>query len=194
MRKWECQKGDSSPYNRGMHTVGIYPGTFDPVHAGHIAFALEAERLCRLDEVVFLPEHLPRGKRTVTSLADRVTLLRSNLTHEGLKVTELGSRQFTVKDTLPEILRLFPGSELTLLVGSDVVQTSLHRWEDLATLLSHVSLAIGMRGNDPPDAVHRTMRSLEASYGMTIAYKIMRTEHADLASSLIRLRQLAAEA
>ena len=43
-------------------SVGIYSGTFDPVHTGHVAFALEAAQVANLQKVVFLPEETPREK------------------------------------------------------------------------------------------------------------------------------------
>ncbi|HEU5121705.1 MAG TPA: adenylyltransferase/cytidyltransferase family protein, partial [Candidatus Saccharimonadales bacterium] len=69
-----------------MRRIGIYSGTFDPVHYGHIAFAASAIRACNLDEVVFLPEPQPRYKAGVTDIAHRLALLtmataaQSNLT------------------------------------------------------------------------------------------------------------------
>ena len=144
-----------------MRSIGIYPGAFDPVHAGHIAFAREAKRICGLDEVVFLPEPSPRGKQDVTRLSDRLALLRASLADEGLRVATLTSQQFTVHQTLPEIEQLFPDATLTLLAGSDVARTFQYRWPGLETLLMRVSLAIGLRGDDVPAEMHDIMASLE---------------------------------
>jgi cytidyltransferase-like protein len=49
-----------------MKHIGIYPGSFDPVHEGHFAFAKAALETGRLDTVIFLPEMKPRGKPQVT--------------------------------------------------------------------------------------------------------------------------------
>lgn len=176
-----------------MRKVGIYPGTFDPVHDGHIALALEAINVCGLDEVVFLPERLPRGKNNVTDISDRVASLRKNLTAGGLRVAELSSERFTVQATLPEILRMFAGSELSFLLGSDVVRTFTYRWEGLQTLLASVSLVIGMRGGDSPEEIAGIIDNLEKEYGMPITRTIIKTAHADKASSHIRRGLLAAE-
>jgi nicotinate-nucleotide adenylyltransferase len=171
------------------HT-GIYPGTFDPVHKGHVAFALEAMRVCALDEVVFVPEKMPRGKNDVTVMAQRITLLeKAAKPIAGLRVATLSSSQFTIKDTLPELQKMFPSTELTLLVGSDVARTFSYRWENLDALLASVSLAIGMRAGAAPEEITALMHKLEHAYNMSIQYALINTEYAGLASSQLKNRR-----
>lgn len=177
-----------------MHKVGIYPGTFDPLHQGHIAFAHEAMKACGLSEIVFLPERLPRGKHNVSNLEERITLLRDGLPDKDLRVAQLASDRFTVGDTLPELLDMFAGAELTLLIGSDVARTLTYRWDGLPDLLASVSLVIGIRGDDTPEEMAAIITALEKDYDMPIVCTIVQTEHAGLASSQIKLNQLAAEA
>src|SRR5688500_13565413 len=114
------------------HRIGIFPGTFDPVHQGHVAFCLEALRVCKLDEVLLLPERVPREKQNVADFSRRRSLLQDAVSaRPALHVMVLNSDQFTVKETLPELQRKLGDAELTLLVGSDVVRTFLYRWEGL---------------------------------------------------------------
>ncbi len=161
--------------------IGIFPGTFDPVHEGHIAFALAVARDCGLDEVIFVPEHSPRGKTNVSTLPERITRIEKQIkTHPNLRVAELESRQFTVAETLPELRRLFDG-ELTLLIGSDVA-AKLHLWPDLDQLLGEVRLAIGLRGEHTADEVRQTLSKLKAGGA------IIETPHKQLSSSQIRLK------
>jgi nicotinate-nucleotide adenylyltransferase len=167
--------------------IGIYPGTFDPVHPGHIAFAREALQACQLDEVILLPERLPRGKQHVTGLAQRVTLLtKATATVANVRIAQLQSDQFTVAGTLPELEQLFPDAELTLLVGSDIARTFLYRWPGLEILLASMRLAIGLRGHDTPSEIAGIIKELEQQYGLTVAYTLIRTPHAHLASSHFR--------
>lgn len=172
-----------------MKQVGIYSGAFDPVHQGHISFALGALEACGLDQIVFLPEHSPRGKNNVSHIDERISLLRDSLQDERLSVARLVTQRFTVKDTLPEIQSMFMDTKLTLLVGSDVVRTFTYRWEGLETLLSQVSLAIGMRSDDSPSEVAAIIARLEKDYGITVKHTILHAKHADLASSRIRLKR-----
>jgi len=167
--------------------TGIYPGTFDPVHPGHIAFAEGAMRVCGLDEVIFTPEQKPRGKEHVTGISHRIALAeRATEAIVGLRVVQLASEQFNVAQTLPELHRTFGDSKLTLLVGSDIVRTFLYRWEGLDTLLADVSLAIGMRSSDNPDEIMTIMDELAHGYDISIDYTLISTPEADIASSQIR--------
>jgi len=167
--------------------TGIYSGTFDPIHPGHIAFAEEAMRVCGLDEVIFVPEQKPRGKEYVTDILHRIALIeRATEAIAGLQVMRLASEQFTVEQTLPELHKAFGDSNLTLLVGSDIARTFLYRWEGLDTLLADVSLAIGMRSNDSSDEITNIMSQLERDYCNLIDYTLISTQDADIASSQIR--------
>ena len=56
--------------------IGIFAGTFDPVHAGHIAFALQAAEIAKLDEVVFIPERRPLSKSSTEHFGHRVAMIR----------------------------------------------------------------------------------------------------------------------
>ena len=80
-----------------MSKVGIFSGTFDPVHAGHIAFALEAMESAGLDKVYFLPESMPRRKSGVTHYAHRLAMLELALKpYNKLSILELPDKQFSV--------------------------------------------------------------------------------------------------
>jgi nicotinate-nucleotide adenylyltransferase len=145
--------------------IGIYSGTFDPVHIGHITFGQAALRTCRLDEVVFIPEPSPRGKTSVTSLEHRRAMLDAAVaTHAKLGALTLDTPRFTVAETLPLLRRTFPGAELTLLIGSDAAKTLLYRWEGLEQLLPEIRFAIGLRGNDTPRDITKIMRQVELIY------------------------------
>jgi nicotinate-nucleotide adenylyltransferase len=162
--------------------IGIYSGTFDPVHAGHIAFAAAALHTCQLDEVVFLPEKRPRGKQNVTTLAHRKVLLEKAIEHTpGLRVVELPSDQFTPKQTLRELRQILSNADLTLLIGSDVVN-HLFEWPDIDILLSDVSLAIGIRAGDTQENVARVLQAATLPSSSTFIH----TPLSSAASSHIR--------
>lgn len=161
--------------------IGIYSGTFDPIHAGHLAFAKESIKQCGLDEVVFLPEPQPREKNAVSPIADRIHMIRSAISDDSpLSVVQLTSEQFSTDVTLPELQSLFPDASFTLLVGSDVVRTFSYRWKNLEMLLDTVSLAIGMRTGDDIDEIRAILDSLHAKY------TFLHTDHSHVASTHIR--------
>lgn len=128
--------------------IGIYGGTFDPVHAGHITFALQARQAAELDEIYFLPERRPRRKQGVSHFAHRVAMLKQAIQpYPEFGVLELPDLNLSVRRTLPRLTERFAGQRLVLLLGSDVT-ASLPNWPLAATLLPRVELAIGIRDGD----------------------------------------------
>lgn len=131
--------------------IGIYAGTFDPVHSGHVAFALQALQAAELDKIYFLPERRPRKKQQVEHFAHRVGMLRQALEpHPQLEVLEMVDVNFSVSHTLPRLHQQFPDAQLVFLFGSDIVP-ELAAWPEAARLLKESELVIGIRSRDKRD-------------------------------------------
>ncbi len=140
--------------------IGIYSGTFDPVHAGHIAFALQAATAAGLNRVYFVPERAPRGKRHVTHYAHRVAMIRrATRPYTQLDVLELEDKTFSVAHTLPRLRRDFPQSELVYLCGSDVI-AHMAQWPHVARFLQQVELCVGRRGNETQLSIEQMLKTL----------------------------------
>lgn len=140
--------------------IGIYSGTFDPVHAGHIAFALQAASAAGLNRVYFVPERAPRGKRHVTHYAHRVAMIRrATRPYMQLEVLELEDKTFSVAHTLPRLRRDFPQSELVYLCGSDVI-AHMAQWPHVAQFLQQVELCVGRRGNETQLSIEQVLETL----------------------------------
>jgi nicotinate-nucleotide adenylyltransferase len=167
--------------------IGIYTGTFDPLHAGHIAFGEQTLQQCTLDTIVLIPEKSPRAKPNATNATQRLAGIRHTITaHNIFQVTTLESPQFTVAKTLPELQRLYPGVELTFLFGSDTVRTFSSPWKHLDALLTTANLAIGLRGSDTVGDMERIITRLEYTYGITITRTYIRTPYTHVSSSRLR--------
>lgn len=145
--------------------IGIYSGTFDPIHEGHIAFALAAQQTCTLDEVIVIPEPEPRGKTEISALSHRIAMAtQAANSHSGLRALTLRSSRFTIDDTLPELRSLFPGAELSLLIGSDIAR-HLHTWRGLDRLVG-VQFIVGLRQHDTEKSLDLMMRAALDPYGI----------------------------
>lgn len=128
--------------------IGIFAGTFDPVHIGHISFALESIKTTGLEKIVLLPERQPRGKSAVTDFGHRLNMLKlAAKQFKNLEVLQLPEANFTISETLPQLQKKFPTSQLFLLTGSDVVK-SLPRWTNLDELVKNVDIIVGVRQSD----------------------------------------------
>lgn len=169
------------------HNIGIYSGTFDPIHVGHIAFAQAAAHELALDAVVFLPEQQPRGKQNVTEIHHRIELIKRAIQDDDkLQVLTLPSKQFTITKTLPQLQKRFTDADFTFLVGSDIVRTFMYRWDDLEILLETVSFAVGLRTGDKQSELETIFMQLEAQYHTPITRSYIATKSAHVASSQFR--------
>lgn len=145
-----------------MSRVGIYAGTFDPVHSGHITFALQALEAAKLDVIYFLPERRPRDKAHVEHFGHRVAMLKKAAApHPQFEVMELVDVSFSVTRTLPHLQRELPNSQLVFLFGSDVVP-GLADWPNANRLLEAGELVIGLRNQDDRASIHKIVESWQA--------------------------------
>ncbi len=166
-----------------MNKIGVYSGTFDPVHIGHIDFALKAKELAELDKVYFLPDIMPRGKAHVTHFAHRIAMLRLAVKpHRNLATIELPDKQFSVGVTLPRLRRKFSHSRIVMLMGSDVF-ANLHKWAFIESLLAQTGLVVAIRSHHELPHVLASAKSLP---GSPKELHIVESGHPSLASSSIR--------
>lgn len=129
--------------------LGLFGGTFDPIHSGHVAPVREARETLGLERVIYLPTALPPHKRTrefAPAHARYAMVEMALLDEEGLYASahELtpGRPAFTV-ETLEHFRDAWPGADLHLLLGSDALSglDSWHRWLDILSLARLVILA-----------------------------------------------------
>src|SRR5688500_13567167 len=105
--------------------IGIFGGTFDPVHIGHLILAEQAREQSKLDEVWFLLAARPPQKdgQGITPFAQRSEMLALAIAgHDAFRVEEIEKERpgpsYTI-DTLKELKRRHPGHTFLLLVGGD---------------------------------------------------------------------------
>ncbi|MEQ8835767.1 MAG: nicotinate (nicotinamide) nucleotide adenylyltransferase, partial [Lacipirellulaceae bacterium] len=142
--------------------LGIFGGSFDPVHNGHLLLAGSARDQLTLEEVWFLPAASqplkPQG--LVASERDRLAMLELALVgQDGFKADpieyERGGVSYTV-DTLREIRQLHPEAELYFLLGADSL-ADIAKWKSPEEILALATLAVVHR----PDAAKLDYSVLE---------------------------------
>jgi nicotinate-nucleotide adenylyltransferase len=134
--------------------VGLFGGSFDPVHNAHLALARLALAQLALDEVRWIPAGQPWQKtRVLTSGVDREAMVRLAIAGEPrfvLDRIELRRRGVTFTlDTVRELAAAEPDSEWFLILGQDQYAT-LHTWRDWRELVALVTLAIANRPDAEP--------------------------------------------
>jgi nicotinate-nucleotide adenylyltransferase len=127
--------------------IGLFGGTFDPIHVGHLVAAVNAKDALGLDRVILMVANVPwqkTGTRAVSDAEDRFALVQAAVGDvPGLEAGRLeidrGGESYTA-DTLVELRERHPDAELFLVVGWDVA-LELATWDrqdsvqDLATLV-----------------------------------------------------------
>ncbi|MEX0907418.1 MAG: nicotinate-nucleotide adenylyltransferase [Gemmatimonadota bacterium] len=105
--------------------IGLFGGTFDPPHAGHLIVAQDALVALGLDGVLFVPAAIPPHKlgRSVSPAADRARMLELAIDGDarfGMDPIELrrSGPSFTI-DTVRELMAREPSARWTLLIGAD---------------------------------------------------------------------------
>jgi nicotinate-nucleotide adenylyltransferase len=132
-----------------MKRVGLFGGSFDPVHNAHVALATLALAQLGLDEVRWIPVGQPSQKtRKLSAAVDREAMVRLAIAGEPRFVVdriELRRRgvSYTL-DTVRELDAAEPGNEWVLILGQDQYAT-LHTWRDWRELVARVTLAIANR-------------------------------------------------
>ena len=147
--------------------IGIYGGTFNPPHLGHVTAARAVFELLKLDRLLLIPagmpphKDLPAGRPAPaqrlemtrlageqTGLGDRVQVLDLELKREGKSYTA---------DTLEEIRRMYPADELWLLMGTDMFLT-LQAWHDPQRILSLAGIAAFGRTEEDTEELFSVQR------------------------------------
>ena len=121
--------------------IGIFGGTFDPVHYGHIKPALSVKLALGLEQLRFIPNREPPHRETPWLDVDqRLSLLKSALAeYEDVVVDERElSREGPsyMVDTLLSLKQDFPGQDFCLIIGMDAFMgiNRWHRWRELFEL------------------------------------------------------------
>jgi nicotinate-nucleotide adenylyltransferase len=130
--------------------LGVFGGTFDPIHYGHLVVAEEMRQALALDRVLFLPAGEPPHKRgwTISPAADRVAMIRLAIADNPafelcLHDVERDGPAFTA-DTLEELARERPGAALYFIMGEDSL-VDLPTWRDPARIMRAAWLAVAAR-------------------------------------------------
>ncbi len=137
-----------------MKRIGLFGGSFDPVHNAHIALAKVALAQLNLDELRWVPAGQPWQKtRPLAPPADREAMVRLAIADEPrftLERSELRRRgmSFTL-DTVRELQAAEPGNDWFLVLGQDQY-AGLHTWRDWRDLVNLVTLVIVPRPGAGP--------------------------------------------
>ena len=177
-----------------MDRIGIYGGTFNPPHVGHIQAATQAIEALRLDRLILIPDRIAPHKE----LPENSPLPEQRF--EMLKLAVAGDQRMIASDielkregpsytyeTLDQIRTCYPDAELILLMGTDMF-LSFDKWRQPEQILKNASLAVVYRGDkDEIAAVQEQKIRLES-----IGARVILVENSIHAISSTQLRRMLA--
>ena len=128
--------------------IGLFGGTFDPPHVGHLVTAVNVRHALSLDTVILMVANIPwqkQGERAITPALDRLAMVAAAVADvPGLAAGRLeidaGGPSYTA-DTLAALARRHPGAELFTIVGDDAA-AGLHTWERFEEVIARSRLVV----------------------------------------------------
>ncbi len=146
-----------------LHRIGLFGGTFDPVHRGHLLVARAAMEEASLDRLFFIPAARSPFKESQQPSAgtDRVRWLRLALAGESCyeideRELERGGISYAI-DTVHAYQQQFPEAQLCYLIGADHLE-KLHQWRDAAKLADALEFLVVPRPGEIEKAVPSPFR------------------------------------
>lgn len=135
-----------------MERIGIYGGTFNPPHLGHMLAARQAVKLLRLDRLLLIPDRiaphkvLPEGSASPEERMQMLQLAAAGI--EKAEVSDIELRRegtsFTYL-TILELKQLYPEAELVLIMGTDMF-LSFDSWRETKIITGNAALGVLYRG------------------------------------------------
>jgi nicotinate-nucleotide adenylyltransferase len=135
--------------------IGVFGGTFDPPHVGHLLLAADAREALNLDRLIFIPvwsQPLKVGTPPVASAQDRLEMVRlavaddANYAVDDAEINRKGL-SYTV-DTLEHLAQRFKGAQLFLLMGQDSLK-GFPNWRNPERIRALATVAVMKRSGDP---------------------------------------------
>jgi nicotinate-nucleotide adenylyltransferase len=192
----ETKTAPLTTHQEAAMRVGIFGGTFDPVHLGHLILAEQCREQGRLDQVWFVPAPRPPHKQVqpLTRFEQRVEMIQLAIAGQpAFRVEEIEKERtgpsFTV-DTVAELRRRHPTDDFHLLVGSDTL-AEIHTWYEPVRLLEMVGLLVMTRPGHPTRTADQVRASLHLPESATVRLQVVDSPLIDIASRDVRARAAA---
>jgi len=173
--------------------IGVFGGTFDPVHYGHLILAEQCREQGRLDQVWFVPAPRPPHKidQPLTRFDQRVEMLALAVAgNSAFRIDEIEKDRtgpsFTV-DTLAAFQRRHGGDEFFLLVGSDTLK-DLPQWHDPVGVLRRAGLLVVRRPNHPILGVDELRTVVQLPADVPLRMEVVEMPLVDISSRDLRRR------
>jgi nicotinate-nucleotide adenylyltransferase len=163
------------PADDWARRIGVFGGTFDPPHVGHLVTAVNVRHALELDVVLLMVANVPwqkEGSRSITPAVDRLAMVEAAVAdvpglEAGRMEIDAGGPSFTA-DTLAALAETEPGAALFTIVGDDAA-AGLTTWERYEEVVVRSTMVVVDRPGEPVrlpgdiDWIHVEVPRLEVS-------------------------------
>ena len=173
--------------------IGIYGGTFNPVHFGHIHILKDFISRLELERVILIPTAEPPHKKILNlapaaKRAEMLELAAKQINTAEVLVSQIEilrkGKSYTA-DTLEELQKLYPNDELFLLMGEDMFLT-VDKWYKPEIIFSLCTLCASPRSNDGLKKLQKFGTELEEKYNAKVLIEDI--SYIEVSSTEIRSR------
>ncbi len=148
--------------------IGLYGGSFDPIHIGHMAVAKAAKEQFLLDCVIFIPTgNMPHKKGCAASDEDRVKMITLSFEDEAFTVSdyELNREEISYSaDTIEYFKSLYPEDEIYFIIGGDSY-AYIDKWYQPERIFENSTVVVFPRNDEEilPPARKLSVEQVEVS-------------------------------
>jgi len=177
---------------KSTERIGVFGGSFDPVHIGHLIIAQDAVEQLELDRLIFVPAAVSPFKQHREPVEGRHRLEMLRLaTADNLRfdVSDIELARGGVSYTIDTIRRLqveHGGAELFFIIGLDSLK-DLHQWYASAELLESCTVVPFGRGGECPDKIME-QSGLSNDWKTKLLERLIRIHEIEVSASEIRMR------
>lgn len=173
-----------------MKKIGIFGGTFNPVHVVHLKMAEKAYRRLNLDKIIFVPSYNPyhKEKKESVDFNHRFNMLKLAIKDSDyFEVSDIEKRMnkeksFTV-DLLLEIKNNYKDDEIYFILGADSL-INIKKWNNFQRIFDLTKIIVFFRKNYDNGKIYSLKDEFQKEYGATIY--ILEDLNSDISSTAIR--------
>jgi len=171
-----------------MKRIGIFGGTFNPPHEGHVHFVRAIMARVALDRLLIVPTNIPPHKDTVPVSAEMRLEMAKLAFGEvcGVEISDIeikaSGTSYTV-DTLEDLERIYPGDELVFFVGSDMF-LSMEHWHRAGKIFKMCSVICAARDSEDAAKLESHAVSLRERFGARC--EVLAMEPLEVSSTQVR--------
>ncbi len=174
-----------------MQKIGIFGGTYNPPHVGHLNIVRELIRKYELSKVLVIPTYTPPHKVSLNlaSAEDRIEMCKRTFSDDVFEISDVEiqrkGKSYTY-DTLCELVRDYPDAKFYFLVGDDML-LSFHEWRSPEGILDLCTVVAAVRSNDLSEEVLLDYIKRQYPEHLTDGvFEILHMEPLPLSSTIVR--------